>query len=65
MFVGVKESDGTYTAKRRSVESGMETSYLSEISGDVEAGEKVLFPTEGLLCHSPKWVVVVSVSLRK
>ena len=48
VFVGVKESDGTYTAKRRSVESGMETSYLSEISGDVEAGEKVLFPTEGL-----------------
>lgn len=48
VFVGVRSDDGVYIAKKRSVKSGMETSYLSEINGEISEDENVLFPVTGL-----------------
>ena len=48
VFVAEEESDGSYTARRKEVTSGMETSYLSEITGDVGTDEMILFPADRL-----------------
>ena len=48
VFVGEENADGSFTAVRREITSGMETSYLTEITGDIGPDEKILFPAERL-----------------
>lgn len=48
VFVGDKNSDGSYTLSKRNISTGIETSYLSEIYGDINSDEYIMFPAMDL-----------------
>ncbi len=48
VYVGIKNSNKSFTIEKRSITKGIDTSYLCEISGDINPDEYIMFPTDTL-----------------
>lgn len=53
VYVAEGSEEAGYTVKKVYVESGMESGYLTAVSGDLSAGDQVLFPIKGLSENEP------------